>query len=233
MSYLKEKGFAARAFYLNVLYVLFILLASLFIATLNAGEDFDVADDKDFTLSRYQACKLVGNNAADTAALAVADAARLAAEAAEDDAPAGICMKFDGLTTEDGGDFDIGDDDQELFDTQQTLFGIAVATVVINSLLFAWSIAMHWKGFGIGWHYRFQWAISVLNLGMFAGLVGWLASIEDLNAEMNVLNNLFFDDINVFAVAVSGLVIAALDLAGSNLVIYWACKSYKCWPESE
>ena len=230
-SYLKDKGYEARAFYLNVLYVLFILLASLFAATLNAGEHFEVVGKEDFSLSRFQACKLAGNNAADTADLAAANTARLAAEAADTDAPAGICMKFGGLPAEKDADFNIVAADQELFDAQQVLFNIAVATAVVNSLLFAWSVAMHWKGFGISVHYMLQAAFSLINVGMFAGLVGWLSSIEDLNADINILNNLFFDDLNVFAVAVAGLVIAALDLVGSNLVIYWACKSYKCWSE--
>ena len=110
------------------------------------------------------------------------------------------------------------------------LFNISTAVVVINVLAFIWSVAAHWDDF-IGLHQRLQWVVSAVNLGLFAGLVGNLGGIEDLNLELNVQNNVLFENINVFAVGVVGLVIAALDLAGSNLVIYWACKSYKCWSE--
>ena len=114
------------------------------------------------------------------------------------------------------------------------MFNIAVATAVVNALLFVWSVAMHWRGFGISVHFMAQWVFSAINVGLFAGLAGWMGSVEHLNDENNVPNNVYFEDLNVYAVAVAGLVIAVLDLVGSNLVIYVACtakRGYKCYGE--
>lgn len=241
MAYLKDKGYEARAFYLNALYVLFILLGSLFAATLNGEHHVDVTNGKDFSLPLYQACALSpvtgeGDAATEkqeeyTAILTKRAQDVDAAEKADADEPDRVCLKFGGLPTTEDGDFNIHKEQQDAFDRQQTLFNIAVATAVVNALLFGWSVLMHWKGFGISYHFMLEPVFSIVNLGLFAGLVGNLGGIEDLNLELNVMNNVMFENINVFAVAVAGLVIAALDLAGSNLVIYWACKSYKCWSE--
>lgn len=241
MAYLKDKGYEARAFYLNALYVLFILLGSLFAATLNGERHIDVAGGKDFSLPLYQACALspvtgdgVAANAEEakyTDELVARKALAEAAEASDSDEPDRVCLAFVGLPTTEDGDFNIHAQQKDAFDRQQTLFNIGVATAVVNALLFAWSVIMHWKGFGISYHFMLEPVFSILNLGLFAGLVGNLGGIEDLNLELNVQNNVLFENINVFAVGVVGLVIAALDLAGSNLVIYWACKSYKCWSE--
>ena len=245
MAYLKDKGYEARAFYLNALYVLFILLGSLFAATLNGEHHVDVpantGNGKDFSLPLYQACALSpvtgdGDEAKDlvkdyTDQLKVRADAAAAKEKADEDEPDRVCLAFVGLPTTEDGDFDIHPQQKDAFDRQQTLFNVAVATAVVNALLFGWSVLMHWKGFGISYHFMLEPVFSIVNLCLFAGLVGNLGGIEDLNMELNVDNNVLFENINVFAVAVAGLVIAALDLAGSNLVIYWACKSYKCWSE--
>lgn len=234
MAYLKEHGYEARAFYLNVLYVLFILLGSLYAATLNAGVNQDVSGE-DFSLPRYQVCKMGPISQADVANLSAAETVRAAKEAADEDEPAATCLHFTGIPTEEDGEFHITPEaDKELFDAQQQMFNIAVATAVVNALLFVWSVAMHWRGFGISVHFMAQWVFSAINVGLFAGLVGWMASVEHLNDENNVRNNVYFEDLNVYAVAVAGLVIAVLDLVGSNLVIYVGCtaaRGYKCYGE--
>ena len=216
-NYIKEKGYEARAFYLNALYVLFILLGSLFAATLNAEEHFhvDAAEGPDFSLPRYMACKLNGT-------------ASHFAGAGDD----GVCIRFDRSGSE-ADEFTPTEAEKGEADILQQLFNISVAAAVVNGILFAHSVLMHWRGFGISVHFMLQWAFSLVNVGLFAGLVGWLGGVEKLNDEMNIENNVYFKDINIFAVAVAGLVIAVLDLAGSNLVIYWACKSYKCWSINE
>lgn len=234
MAYLKDHGYEARAFYLNVLYVLFILLGSLYAATLNVGVEQGTGADA-FSLPRYQVCKMGPTNPHDTVNLTVAEANRVAAEKKNTDEPAATCLHFSGIPDVEGGEFKIAPEaDLELFDAQQQMFNIAVAAAVINALLFVHSVVMHWRGFGISVHFMAQWLFSVINVGLFAGLVGWMGSVEHLNDENNVANNVYFEDLNVYAVAVAGLVIAVLDLVGSNLVIYVACtakRGYKCYGE--
>ena len=237
MAYLKDKGYEARAFYLNALYVLFILLGSLFAATLNAPYE----REGKVTLPLYQTCALSPVTGEGTAAEAYAQDAtdilkireQNAKVAEEDDKeePARSCLHFTGLPEKEEDDFAVKEWQQGAFDRQQTLFNIALATAIMNGLLFAHSVLMHWEGFGISWHFMAEPVISVINLGLFAGLIGNLGGIEDLNLALNVDNNIMFEMLNVFAVALAGLIIAGLDLIGSNLVIFWACKSYNCWSE--
>lgn len=240
MAYLKEKGYEARAFYLNVLYVLFILLGSLFAATLNGEHTVTVTDGDDFGLPFYQACSLspVVDGESDDAKAVTAQyttklsdkaAERKTAEDADEDRPDGACLELVGLPTEKDGDFDYHADQQALVDAQQTLFNIGIATAVVNALFFVHSVVMHWEGFGISIHFMAQPVISVINLGLFIGLIANLGVAKDLNEAANVENNVYFDSMNVFAIALSGLIISAADLLGSNLVIFWACRDYNCW----
>ena len=237
MAYLKDKGYEVRAFYLNALYVLFILLGSLFAATLNAPYEREGM----VTLPLYQTCALSPVTGEGTTAeaqatkytdelTARADEAKNA-EADGEDIPPRSCLTFLGLPEKEEDDFAVEEWQQGAFDRQQTLFNIALATAIMNGLLFAHSVLMHWEGFGISWHFMAEPVISVINLGLFAGLIGNLGGIEDLNLALNVENNIMFEMLNVFALALVGLIIAGLDLIGSNLVIFWACKSYNCWSE--
>ena len=97
------------------------------------------------------------------------------------------------------------------------LFNIATAVVVINVLAFIWSVAAHWDDF-IGLHQRLQWVVSAVNLGLFAGLVGWFVAQDGLNEADNIDYNVFFGQYNPYAVAVTGLVFGVLDLVLFNVL---------------
>ena len=97
------------------------------------------------------------------------------------------------------------------------LFNIATAVVVINVLAFIWSVAAHWDDF-IGLHQKLQWVVSAVNLGLFAGLVGWFVAQDGLNEADNIDYNVFFGQYNPYAVAVTGLVFGVLDLVLFNVL---------------
>ena len=97
------------------------------------------------------------------------------------------------------------------------LFNISTAVVVINVLAFIWSVAAHWDDF-IGLHQRLQWVVSAVNLGLFAGLVGWFVAQDGLNEADNIEYNVFFGQYNPYAVAVTGLVFGVLDLVLFNVL---------------
>jgi len=97
------------------------------------------------------------------------------------------------------------------------LFNISTAVVVINVLAFIWSVAAHWDDF-IGLHQRLQWVVSAVNLGLFAGLVGWFVAQDGLNEADNIDYNVFFGQYNPYAVAVTGLVFGVLDLVLFNVL---------------
>ena len=229
--------FVQRAFYLNLIYLLFILLGSLFAAALNAP--YETTDA--ITVPLYQACALspvTGDLESDEPKTWYANYKYELSERQEDvkeaekdglDEPDRVCLNFARDYNEKDEKYDETPDWlKDAFDRQQTLFNIALATAMLNGLLFAWSVLMHFNGYGISYHFKAEPVFSVINLGLFAGLIGNLGGIEDLNLALNVDNNIMFEMLNVFSVALIGLIIAGLDLIGSNLVIFWACKSYNC-----
>lgn len=95
----------------------------------------------------------------------------------------------------------------------QQLFNISLATSIVNGLLFAYSVLNHW-GYGINLNFNLQAVFSLVNVGLFAGLVGWFNATEFADTaayEANLENNVFFSDYDSRAIAVVGLVAGILD----------------------
>ena len=222
MTYLKEKGYEARAFYLNVIYLVLIILGAMAASTLNAEVKYTVAG-KEVTAPRYRRCFLNGTQAEyDAAALPASKYGK-------------GCIEINGTEDADGK-FTPTDDDKYKQELMDQIFNISLAAAIINGLLFAHSVIMHFsKKFGIDMHFKFQWVFSIVNLGLFAGLVGWLNSVTDIQEAVNVENNVYFVDANLFLVAVFGVVLTTLDTIGSNLIVYVLCtsdKGYMCNPST-
>jgi len=261
MTYLKEKGYEARAFYLNVVYLIMLFLGVLAAGTLNAEVKYTVAT-KEVTAPRYRRCFLNGTQEEyTTAALTDSKYGKgcIPIEGTEDadgKFTAGVTAKAatcsvgevtadpDGCT--DGGVFTAGitteqatkrtetaESQQELMDQ---IFNISLAVAIINGLFFAHSVIMHFSTkLGIGIHFKYQWIFSIVNLGLFAGVVGWLNSVKDIQEAVNVDNNIYFVDTNLYLIAVFGVVLATLDTIGSNLIVYVLCTSqngYMCNPST-
>lgn len=116
----------------------------------------------------------------------------------------------------------VADSDQEV--QNQQLFNISVASVAISGALFLWSLLNHGhldkKGCGAELHFRLEPLFSVIQLGLFAGLVGWFGMNEQTDAEYeaNLENNVFFSDYDSRAIAIVGLIAGILDLVGFNLL---------------
>lgn len=102
---------------------------------------------------------------------------------------------------------------EDQLNQNQQLFNISLATAIVNGLLFVVSVANHW-GYAIALHFRLQGVLSLVNVGLFAGLVGWFNAAEAGDAaatELNLENNIYYQDYNPFAIAVVGLVAGVLD----------------------
>lgn len=216
MTYLKEKGYEARAFYLNVLYLILIVLGALATSTLNAPFEY-TRDTKNETVSRYRRCYIDGTQAQYDAATTKGCIAIAGAEDAE-------------------GKFVAADDAaKDQLATMDALNGIVIAVIVFNVMIGIHSVIMHFsEKFGISYHFMFQWAISMINVGLFTGIVAHMNSIEDIQSEVNVENNLYYTDVNLFLVGVAGVVITTLDLVASNMIVYCLCtpqKGYMCNPK--
>jgi len=96
----------------------------------------------------------------------------------------------------------------------QQLFNISLATAIVNGLLFGWSVLTHWPNFGMSLSFNLQPVFSLVNIGLFAGLVGWFNATEFVDTaayELNLEHNVFFSDYNSRAIAVVGLVAGIVD----------------------
>ncbi len=192
MGFLKDHGLPARGYYNNVVYLMMLLLGSLVLGALNQTVTVDPGDGLgEEDVAAYTKCDLVGASNATLLDLLKKD---------ED---ATQCVGFK------------PDSDAENQNLQ--LFNISTAVVVINVLAFIWSVAAHWDDF-IGLHQRLQWVVSAVNLGLFAGLVGWFVAQDGLNEADNIDYNVFFGQYNPYAVAVTGLVFGVLDLVLFNVL---------------
>ena len=224
MSYIKEKGFEARAFYLNVLYLIMVVLASITAGTLNAPYEYTrnvIVDGHLSNISEtvsaplYRRCFLNGT---------------------EVDFSSTGCNRITG-TEDNDGLFKPTVGDEWKTTTMDTIFNISIATAVVNALLLTHSIIMHFSTkFGISLHFKFQWMFSLINIGLFSGLLGWMNSIDELQSKANLEHNIFFQDVNVFAIAICGVVLSVIDTVASNMVVYVLCtasKGYMCTVEDK
>jgi hypothetical protein len=166
-----------------------LLLGSLVLGALNQTVTVESGPSTEEDVAAYTSCNLVGASNASLDLKADEDATECVGLGADSDA-----------------------ENQNL-----QLFNISTAVVVINVLAFIWSVAAHWDDF-IGLHQRLQWVVSAVNLGLFAGLVGWFVAQDGLNEADNIEYNVFFGQYNPYAVAVTGLVFGVLDLVLFNVL---------------
>jgi len=218
MSYLKERGYEARAFYLNILYLILLVLGALATSTLNAPFEY-TRDGKNVTAPRYRRCYIDGTQAEYQTATTKG------------------CIAIEGTEDADGNFLPDDDTATDQLATMDALNGIAIAVIVFNVILGIHSVIMHLvrdpKKSGAIFHFDYTWAISLINVGLFAGIVGHLNSVKDIQSEVNVANNLYYTDINLFSVGVAGVVLTVLDLVASNMIVYCLCtanKGYMCNP---
>ena len=223
MTYLKEKGYEARAFYLNILYLVLLVLGALAATKLNAHVHL-TRNGTEVTAPLYRSCYIDGTQAQYT------------------DSPTTGCIEIAGTEDADGNFVPTGDTATEQLATMDALNGIAIAVIVFNVIVGLHSVIMHFgkdpwdraRDFGISYHFEYQWAISLINVGLFTGIVAHLVAIEDIQSEVNVKNNLYYTDVNLFLVGVAGVVITTLDLVASNMIVYCLCtpqKGYMCNPK--
>jgi len=208
-----------RTIYLNVMYGLMILLSALVVGVLVATED--VAGDN---FPRYQVCKF-GDNSSTLAKT--------------DD---GQCRPFAGATYDVDADpsFVPAADDEDLAAAQQTTYQIAAATVGINVVLLVHTLLQHvaedgYSAMLVKLHQTFGFVISFVNIGLFAGLLGWMYSVVGVDNEDNMKYNVIFNDINVIYVAFAGLFGGIADLVFQlYLIVPQRCmggidRNAACW----
>ena len=153
--------------------------------------------------------------------------AALNAPVGDDEEPRYLKCQLVGATTEGQCVALVADSDEEV--QNQQLFNISLASVIISGGLFVWSMLNHAQhecgvpqsertGCGAALHLRLEPLFSVIQLGLFAGLVGWFGMNEQTDAEYeaNLENNVFYTDYDSRAIAIVGLVAGILDLVGFN-----------------
>ena len=126
-----------------------------------------------------------------------------------------------------------GDEQKE---QQQQLFNISLATSIVNGLFFALSVLTQFNRFESlrSMMIKGQMALSLVNVGLFSGLVGWFNATDhdDLLSEANLENNIYFLDYNPFVVAVAGVTLGVLDTVLFNILDYTVFKD-RCKADAE
>ncbi|MDA7838803.1 hypothetical protein N9A45_00550 [bacterium] len=146
--------------------------------------------------------------------------AALNAPVGDDEEPRYLKCKLVGATSEGECVALVAESDEEV--QNQQLFNITLASLIISGGLFAWSLLNHGhldkKGCGAELHFRLEPLFSVIQLGLFVGLVGWFGMNEQTDAEYeaNLENNVFYSDYDSRAIAIVGLIGGILDLVGFN-----------------
>ncbi len=186
-----------RTIYLNVMYSLMILLSALCVGVLVASED--VGNEQYYP--RYQVCKLSDNSST------------------LPESTDAVCRYFVNATYDHHADpsFVPIDAEQELADTQQTMFQIAAWTLGINSILFAHTLMKHLLPDGgstllVQLHQSGGVVISVVNICLFAAFVGWIDSVVGVDNADNLKYNEYFKNINIDTAAIMGIVFSGCDL---------------------
>lgn len=121
----------------------------------------------------------------------------------------------------------VADSDEEI--QNHNVFNISVAVVTVSGLLFVWSLLNHGiheksgeaTGCGTSLHFRLEALFSLVQVGLFAGLVGWFNMTEFADDDAyvaNLENNVFFSDYNPRTIAIVGLVAGIADTVGFNLL---------------
>ena len=216
-----------RVFYLNGLYLLTILLSSISIGVISPMKWVNNTDLPQksagsggieyFTFPRYQSCKLNGNTTAMT--------------------EKGTCIKFDVTSYEPDGDggyvlnvppFSRADHSAAI--VLETIFVLSIIILLANIALFICSVFYHFTMCsGRQKMLEIRPIFSLINIGLFAGLVGWLNGVKDISADYNVEHNVYFENYNLVSIAIAGLVIHVVDIVCANLAVYKFFKSDKCF----
>jgi len=218
LSDLKEPV-VQRTVYLNVMYGLMILLSALVVGVLVATED--VSGDK---FPRYQVCKF-GDNSSTL-----------------DKSADGQCRPFVDAVYSVNADpsFVPVAADKDLAAAQQTTYEIAAAAVGMNAVLLTHTLLQHALNDGgsemlVKLHQSAGFIISLVNIGLFAGILGWLYSVAGVDNEDNFLYNVYFKDVNVIYVAFAGLFGGITDLVFQLYLLVPHCsnsdtdKNAACW----
>lgn len=240
MTYCTNVPLSVRVFYINGLHLLTIILAAISIAVINPvewvenkdlppkepagiGPDGVLVPNVYYMFPRYQSCKLNGNTTIMT--------------------EKGTCNKFkassykyfnnDKVYVLSFPKEDI--DGYNSYKEVETTLNISMAILVINIIMFIVSVCYHeqCKEEKANQCRKNMLTIrplfSIINIGLFVGLVAQLYGVEDINADYNVKYNVYFEQFNLVTIAITGLVIHVLDIVGANLVVYKLYTSDKCF----
>lgn len=225
-------------FYQSIIFAIFILLASLSAGTLNqqlvvcgaistdcvkVGDLVPFGKTKDLTADELKT-KFADHTVTGAYTRCVLNASSSDFTTVADSTPG--CVLVAGEWIAKVGDVDAHFKPTVEDNTLESLFVISVTAAVINGLLLLQSLL----SFVLPDKFLFTCGsqkmlmlsnaiVSLVNIGLFSGLVGWMNLTDNLQSEANVKNNLYFIDVDIFATAVAGVVIAVLDCVLSSVVI--------------
>jgi hypothetical protein len=106
-------------------------------------------------------------------------------------------------------------------DVMKNVNTLSLVLIILNSATLLIGIMAHFQHQITKMHFMAQALLSVTQLGLFAGIVGWMNASSDVTNADNMQFNDYLAGVNIYIVAVSGLTLSILEP-----VIFFASLNY-------
>ena len=126
-------------------------------------------------------------------------------------------------------------DDEDIYASGQSVFGISVGTAALNSIavvvtLYNWV----WNNNDSSHELILRWGtrlVSFVNLFLLGATLGWLDGVENVASAYNQENNIIFgEDFNLYTASTVGVVLAVVNAVFLLLLAFlWTEPNYFCF----
>jgi hypothetical protein len=113
----------------------------------------------------------------------------------------------------------------------ERVFTLSLVLAILNGITLLIGAVAHKVYKVTALHFELQMVLAIVNLGLFAGLVGWMLPEEPLEA-INNKQSVYLKGVNIYIAALVGLVFSALDFVVFNALRIFVFKNAgKCGVE--
>jgi len=113
----------------------------------------------------------------------------------------------------------------------ERVFTLSLVLAILNGVTLLIGAVAHKVYKVTALHFELQMVLSIVNLGLFAGLVGWMVPEEPME-ETNMEQSVYLKNVNIYIAALVGLSFSVVDLVVFNALRLFVFKNAgKCGVE--
>jgi len=120
-------------------------------------------------------------------------------------------------------EFGIGDDAAKL--VMERIFTISLVLALLNAVTLLIGAIAHRVRKVTYLHFELQMLLSIINVGLFAGLVGWMMPVNPMDDAINGKFSVYLKGVNIYIAAIIGLVFSVFDLVVFSCLRLFVFKS--------